>query len=183
MSEDTPPRSLWREVLEIARVLVISLAIVLPIRFFVAQPFIVRGPSMEPNFYDGQYLIVDEISYRFHAPARGDVIILRYPKDPKQFFIKRVVGLPNETIVIKDGHLYIEENGSGTLRALEEKYIGVDSVTALPQTTVLGADEYFVLGDNRPHSSDSRVWGVLKKEYIIGRTLVRLWPLSQLSIL
>ena len=179
---ETPQKSIGREILEIARVLLISLAIVLPIRFFVAQPFIVRGASMEPNFQYGEYLVVDELSYRFRAPNRDDVIILRYPKDPKEFFIKRIIGLPGETIVIKDGGVYIEESGSTELRRLNEPYIGSGVVTVPNIRVMLGADEYFVLGDNRPHSSDSRVWGVLKSQFVIGRALLRLWPLSHAAV-
>jgi len=114
-------KTFLEEVGEIVRILVISLMIVVPIRLFVAQPFIVRGASMEPTFYEGEYLVVDELSYRFRDPERGEVIILRYPRNPNEFFIKRVIGLPGETVAIESGKVYIETNGER--RELDEPYI------------------------------------------------------------
>ena len=105
--------SIRHEFWELIRVLVISLLIVIPIRYFVAQPFVVRGASMEPTFQDGEYLIVDELTYRFHPPERGDVIILRYPRDLRKFFIKRVVGLPGETVIIEGGKIKIKSGDGG----------------------------------------------------------------------
>lgn len=161
---------------EIAKIVIISLAIIIPIRYFLIQPFFVNGASMEPNFLDGDYLIVDEISYRVGAPQRGDIIIFRYPLNPSEFFIKRIVGLPEENIKIENGRVFI--NG----KILDEsEYLGnID--TAGNIEVFLGADEYFVLGDNRQASSDSRKWGELDKRYIIGRAWLRAWPFSRAGI-
>lgn len=174
--------TLKEELRGIFRTLLIALAIVLPVRFFIAQPFIVRGASMEPNFKDGEYLVVDELSYRFHEPARGDVIVFRYPNDPRQFFIKRIVGLPGETVSVKNGGVTVT-TADGEEKALEEAYIDESVKTFLDTTMKLKEDEYFVLGDNRPQSSDSRVWGILPAENVIGKAIVRLLPPSRISIL
>lgn len=168
---------------EMMRILFIALIIVVPIRLFVAQPFIVRGASMEPNFREGEYLVVDELSYQFRTPRRGDVIILRFPPKPSDYFIKRIVGLPNETVRIADGKVHISGPGQTDEKTLDEKYIPSNVVTSPNKTVVLNPGEYFVLGDNRANSYDSRVWGVLNERYVVGRTLLRLWPLTELSIL
>ncbi|MBI3273755.1 MAG: signal peptidase I [Candidatus Colwellbacteria bacterium] len=172
------------DLLEIVRVLLVSLAIVLPIRYFIIQPFIVRGASMEPNFYDKEYLIVDEISYYFGEPTRGDTIVFRYPLNTSQYFIKRIIALPGETIKISDGkvHIFNGQNPEGFL--LDEPYLENAIHSTHPASEVmLGKDEFFVLGDNRDFSSDSRVWGSLKREFIVGRVLFRAWPLERFGVL
>ncbi len=136
---------------------------------------------MDPTFATGQYLIVDELSYRFEPPNRGDVIVFKYPKDPTQYFIKRVIGLPGETVSIKNGDVYVETT-SGTSIKLTEPYV-TNKGNGADMTVTLKSDEYFVMGDNRPESSDSRTWGTLPRENIIGRALVRLLPLQNISIL
>lgn len=156
----------------------IALFIVLPIRYFVAQPFIVSGESMIPTFQNGNYLIVDEISYRFSKPERGDVIILKYPLDPKKYFIKRIIGLPGETVEI-DGNQVTIKNETGT-KVLEETYIEFEGNNSITKT--LGAGEYYVLGDNRAGSADSRVWGILPEKNIVGKALVRLFPLDEIEL-
>ncbi len=165
---------------ELLKFAVIALIIVVPIRFFVAQPFIVSGASMDPTFATGQYLIVDELSYHFEPPQRGQVIIFKYPKDPTQYFIKRVIGLPNETVKIQGGDVYIEDTSGKTFK-LDEPYI-VNKGNGADMTVTLRSGEYFVMGDNRPESSDSRSWGVLPRENIIGRALLRLLPLQTVSV-
>lgn len=174
---------LFGEVWELAKIVVISLVIVLPIRFFIAQPFIVRGASMEPNFHNGEYLIIDEISYRIENPKRGDVIVFRYPQDPSQFFIKRIVGLPGETVDISSGRVFIHNADNPDGVALTETYLQDTIVTAPDTSAQLGHGEYFVMGDNRPASSDSRRWGVLQEHFVVGRALVRLWPPSDIGII
>src|SRR3989344_3074395 len=136
---------------ELAKIVLISLLIILPIRYLVVQPFFVRGDSMEPTFRDGEYLIVDELSYRFEDIARGDVVIFRFPNDPQQFFIKRVIGLPEETVKIDGGEvvLFNKRHPSGTV--LNEFYI--KEMTPGTMEITLDDDEYFVLGDNRDASS------------------------------
>ena len=166
--------------LEIVRFALIAIIIVVPIRMFVAQPFIVSGASMDETFSNGQYLIVDQLTYQFESPQRGEVVIFRYPGDPSKFFIKRVVGVPGDTISIEGDIVTIrnEEHPMGT--RLQEPYItsmsGNDTITEK-----LNAEEYFVMGDNRDYSSDSRSWGILTEDRIIGRALVRLFPLSALG--
>jgi signal peptidase I len=169
-------------IIEIVQFALIALLIVLPIRMFIAQPFIVSGASMEETFHTGEYLIVDQVTYRFNKPTRGDVIIFRYPRDPSKFFIKRIIGLPGDTITI-DGNvvtIFSDQFPEGV--ALEESYIKSMEPNTV-QTETLGDREYFVMGDNRDQSSDSRVWGVLQEENIIGRALVRLFPVNQVEFL
>ncbi len=166
---------------EIVRFSLVALLIVLPIRMFIAQPFIVSGASMEETFSTGEYLIVDQLSYRFEEPRRGDVIIFRYPKDPSKFFIKRIIGIPGDSIDIS-GNVVTLANGeleSGIV--LDEPYVRTMSpITRLTET--LGADEYFVMGDNRDASSDSRMWGVLQRDKIVGRAFLRLFPFMEVSV-
>lgn len=167
---------------EIVRFALIAILIVVPVRMFIAQPFIVSGESMVDTFQSGEYLIVDQVTYYFEQPKRGEVIIFRYPRDPSKFFIKRVIGLPGETVQITDGTVVIfnEENPNGF--ALNEPYIE-PMPEAPPLTETLGDREFFVMGDNRSRSSDSRAWGVLQEERIIGRALLRLFPPSNLAFL
>ena len=164
------------EIWEIARILLISLAIVLPIRYFIVQPFVVRGASMEPNFTNREYLIVDEASYYLRPPARGETVVFHYPRDPSQFFIKRIIGLPTEKVVIKKGHVMIFNIAYPDGFGLEEKYLDPKLLTGPDSERTLGPDEYFVLGDNRGASSDSRIWGVLARKYIVGRAVFSAWP-------
>lgn len=172
------------EIREVAKVLLISLAIVLPIRYFIVQPFIVRGASMEPNFFDREYLVVDEISYLLREPQRGEAIVFRYPKDPRQFFIKRIIGLPGERVEIKSGKIKIFNSAYPTGLTLEEFYLKPLALATHPDlVSTLGPKEYFVLGDNRNASSDSRFWGPLERKFFIGRAVFRAWPLSQFGVI
>lgn len=171
-------------IVEIIKFAVIALIIVIPIRIYIAQPFIVSGASMDPTFRNGQYLIVDQITYRFEEPKRDDVIIFRYPRDPKTFFIKRIIALPGETLIMDGGQIKIinKDNPEGFI--LDEKsYITKEHRTTDTFTKTLGPTEYFVMGDNRPESSDSRIWGTLEKDLIVGRPLLRLLPLSKIAVL
>ena len=166
---------------ELIKFAFIAVVIVLPIRLFIAQPFIVSGASMDPTFQNGEYLIVDEISYRFTEPERGDVIIFRYPENPSKFFIKRIIGLPGETISINQSKVTISNNEHPQGFVLDESYLSVE--TRGSEFTTLSDSEYFVLGDNRPASSDSRIWGPLEEDLIIGQALFRLFPVTHASIL
>ncbi|PKM91690.1 signal peptidase I [Candidatus Falkowbacteria bacterium HGW-Falkowbacteria-1] len=174
-----------RNIFEFIKVVVVSLLIILPIRFFVIQPFYVKGASMEPNFHDHEYLIVDEVSYRFNSPSRGEVIVFRYPLNPKEYFIKRVIALPGEEVEIVDGDIYIynEENPNGFLLK-ESLYLddSVDTYNVEEGSTELDGDEYFVLGDNRHASKDSRSFGPVNKSFIVGRVMLRAWPFSSFSL-
>ncbi len=162
------------------KIIIIAGIIVLPIRYFLFQPFIVKGESMVPNFQSGDYLIIDEISYRFIQPDRGDVVVLKYPLDTTQRFIKRIVGLPGETVEIKSGKITVLKDGKNTV--LDEKtYLPNLLNTDGSASVALGANDYFVLGDNRQFSYDSRRWGVLPKEDIVGRAIFRVFPFSAMS--
>lgn len=187
-----PSKTFWASVREWVRVILIALVIAIPIRFFIAEPFIVNGASMDPTFSTGQFLVVDRVTYRFEQPQRGDVIVFEYPNDPSVYYIKRIVGLPGERVIIQDGHVSIQEPASSSTPArtfaLDEPYIA--GYHASHDTGVfpeggkpLGPDQYFVMGDNRAESSDSRVWGPLDARFIIGRPVVRLTPLSAISFL
>ena len=164
---------------EFLKVVIIALIIVLPIRYFIFQPFIVKGESMVPNFQQGDYLIVDEVSYKIHQPERGDVVVLKYPLDTRQRFIKRIIGLPGETIDIQAGIIRIAKDGNNII--LDEKKYLPNITTTGSIHVVLGENTYYVLGDNRQFSSDSRIWGVLPKEDIVGKVFVSLYPVNSIS--
>jgi signal peptidase I len=167
---------------EILQFSLIALLIVIPIRFFVAQPFIVSGASMESTFHSGEYLIVDQMSYYFHQPTRGEVVIFKYPRDPSKFFIKRVIGTPGDTVTIENGIVTITNEANPDGFILEEPY--AEPMPPAPKLSeTLGEREYFVMGDNRDESSDSRTWGVLQQEKIVGRAWARLFPPSALDYL
>ena len=168
-------------VVELAEVVVISLAIILPIRYFLIQPFYVKGASMEPNFQDHQYLIIDELSYRMRNPERGEVIVFRYPLDPRQYFIKRVIGLPGETVKVEDGKIIIVNAAHPGGFVLSEAYLsGLE--TPRNGSWALAVDQYFIMGDNRPYSLDSRFFGPINKDAIVGRVWVRGWPMNKLDV-
>lgn len=141
------------------------------LRFVVAEPFVVSGDSMQPAYDSGDYLIVDRLAYRFAAPQPGDVVVFQYPLDPSLYFIKRIDALPGDTVDESTG-LVVPAASSSAAR--ENPYAGHE-----PGTLTLAPDEYFVLGDNRSASSDSRAWGPLEKKFIIGRVVMRAWPLTR----
>lgn len=170
---------------EVTKVALLSLAIILPIRYFLVQPFYVIGASMEPTFLDHDYLLIDEISYRWREPHRGEVIVFRYPRDPKQYYIKRVVGLPGDRVVVRDGEVWLGENGA-ELKLYKEPYLG-EWVRTQGQTpsyldVVLKPQQYYVMGDNRSASMDSRSFGPIEKREIIGRIWIRGWPFDRWTI-
>ncbi|MCX6800230.1 MAG: signal peptidase I [Candidatus Falkowbacteria bacterium] len=171
-------------IFELIKVVLISLIIIIPIRYFLVQPFYVKGASMEPNFYDHEYLIIDEIGYRFNAPSRGDIIVFRYPLNPQEYFIKRVIGLPGEKIQIKDGGVKIfnKQNPEGFI--LNEDYLklGVKTNSLSEDIIDLKEDEYYVLGDNRTSSKDSRSFGSVDKSYFVGRVMLRGWPFDRAKL-
>ncbi len=170
------PSSFW----EFVKYAIVAILIVVPFRIYVAQPYIVSGASMDPTFKNGDYLIVDQISKRFEKPKRESVVIIRYPKDTSKFFIKRLIGFPGDTVEIKNGlvAIYNENNKNGL--KLSEPYIVYKKDENF--SAKLGVDEYFVMGDNRAGSSDSRIWGSVPKKYIIGRPFIRLLPLGKITL-
>jgi signal peptidase I len=185
--------------LEIVKVFILAFVIITPIRVFLFQPFFVQGASMEPNFQDGQYLIINELGYKdtsvgiagkqafavtsFKELKRGDVVVFRYPKDPKQFFIKRTIGLPGEKIKVSDGKVSIfnKENPDGFVLD-ESGYLSGSVKTSGDLELQLSRNEYFMMGDNRSYSHDSRAFGPVGKEFIVGRVLVRAWPFDKAGI-
>lgn len=162
---------------ELLKVVIISLIIIIPVRYFVLQPFFVKGASMEPNFNDHEYLVIDELSYRFKEPQRGEIIVFRYPKDPRQYFIKRIIGLPGDTLEIKDNSAYI--NG---VKLDESAYLPAATQTAGNLYVKLGPDQFFVMGDNRSFSLDSRSFGEVDRRFIVGRAWFRGWPFDKFTV-
>jgi len=173
-------KKIFAFILEILQMVVLAAIVVLPIRYFIFQPFLVQGQCMEPNFENRDYLIVDEISFRFREPKRGEVVVFRYPYNPSQRYIKRIIGLPGETLEIKDNKVIIYSEGKA--QVLDEKgYLSPDVLTAGELRIRLDENEYFVLGDNRGVAFDSRRWGLLPRKNIIGRVIFRLWPITALA--
>ncbi len=172
----------WKGLLKDLFTLVfLIVVVVIPIRTFIISPYIVDGESMFPTFKNLDYLVVDQVIYHFHKPERGDVIVFRYPKDPSVFYIKRVIGLPGETVSINHGVVSILAS-NGAKVSLPEPYIVNEDATYTSDVT-LTEGEYFMMGDNRPNSSDSRMWGPLPTKDIIGRVDLRLFPVQKASIL
>ena len=165
-------------ILEIIKIAVIAAVIVIPIRYYLFQPFFVRGQSMDPNLEHGDYLIIDEITYRFRDPERGEVIVFKFPYDTSQRFIKRIIGLPGETIEITEGKI-IAHQEDGFIALDESDYI--TDFTGSDIKIELADNEYFVMGDNRDSSFDSRKFGPIVRENIIGKVILRAWPFDSLS--
>ena len=176
-TEKTQKQSFW----ELVRFALVAIAIVIPIRLFVAQPFIVSGTSMVPTFEDKQYLIVDEISYELGSPKRDDVVVFKYPNDTTKFFIKRVIGLPGETVDVTGNEVTITNKDHPKGFKLDQPFAG--SLGQKDAHVVLQDNEYFTMGDNRLASFDSRYWGPVQKKLFIGRVLFRLYPFNKISML
>jgi signal peptidase I len=166
---------------DIVKFAIIAIIIVLPIRLFIAQPYIVSGASMEPTFETGQYVLVDELSYHFSQPERGQVVIFKYPKDTSVSFIKRIIGLPGETVVLSGTSVTIKNSAHPDGFTLNEPYVAPENQSENYMTVTLGPNEYWVMGDNRRESSDSRSWGPVPANDIIGTPFVRLYPLTVIS--
>lgn len=184
---------------EIIKIIALAFIIIVPIRVFLFQPFFVQGASMEPNFEDGQYLIINELGFKetnvgfnsnnffqvkpFREIARQRVIVFRYPLDLSKFFIKRVIGLPGEKVQIKNDQVTIFNNSHPNGFVLDEKgYLPSGLKTAGDLTISLKSDQYFVMGDNRMFSSDSRSWGPVPQKDIVGEVALRAWPFDKFSV-
>lgn len=158
------------------------------IRTFLIQPFIVEGHSMETNYHSSDYLLIDKLSYRLRAPERSEVIVFVPPERPGENYIKRIVGLPNERVVINSGVITIYQNSDDTTGKTIDEYYLDDNIKASFQRVnqlvdiTLKSDEYYVMGDNRVASTDSRVFGPIKESAIVGRSYIRLFPISDLSV-
>lgn len=158
----------------------IAFLITIPVRLFVAQPFVVSGASMEPSLKSNEYLVIDRLTYQYEKPQRGDIVIFRYPLDPALYFVKRIVALPGESVQVEGNRVSVITT-NGVPYTLDEPYATPES---RPGETVvtLKNNEYFVMGDHRSASADSREWGPLQEKFIVGRALVRLWPFSTLAL-
>ena len=172
------PDGLWAALVEAVKTLVGAAILALLIMTFVARAFTVDGPSMLPTLHDGERLMVDKLTYRFREPQRGEIVVFRYPADPREHFIKRIIGLPGDVVEIRAGRVYV--NGS----ALDESYLATPTWGQFGPVRV-PAGRYFVLGDNRTNSEDSRYpqVGFVPRSYLEGRALWRFWPPSRIGIL
>ncbi len=163
---------------------VFAICFALFIRFFVATPYIVSGASMENTFQNHDYLIVDRVTYDVSTPHRGDVIVFGLPQEPSRDLIKRVIGLPGETVSLANNTVSIINSEHPEGFTLSEPYLDAQNIGGSTGMKIpLGKDEYFVLGDNRKVSADSRLWGTLPRKDIIGRVLVRLFPFNTINLL
>lgn len=184
LPQPQPPRWLIfkQSVLEFVQVVVISLAVIIPVRYFLVQPFYVKGASMEPNFYDKEYLVIDELTYRFKEPSRGDVAVFHPPIAPIDYFIKRIIGLPGERVVIRKGQIVIFnfDNPHGFVLQ-EEPYLSPAPPLYDDVDVTLNNNQYFVMGDNRTASRDSRSFGPVTREEIVGRVWLRGWPFNRIA--
>jgi signal peptidase I len=179
---------------EIVKMVFWVVVIIVPIRVFLIQPFFVQGASMEPNFEDKQYLIVNELGYKttslgnfftvkpYKELKRGDVVVFRYPRNPSVFYIKRIIGLPGERVQVSNDQVKIFDSQNPEGFVIDESQYLSKSVTTSGETNVSLMDEYFVMGDNREFSSDSRSWGPVPEKDVMGRVVLRAWPVNKASL-
>ncbi|HBU07546.1 MAG TPA: signal peptidase I [Candidatus Magasanikbacteria bacterium] len=165
--------------LELIKIVILAAITIGLVRYFLFKPFYVKGQSMEPNFYESDYLIIDELSYRFREPERGEVVVFRAPVDKKEFYLKRILGLPGERVKVGEGKVVVYNDNYPQGILVEENYL--TETTPGSTITTLGSDQYFVMGDNRDASYDSRRFGPIEKTDFVGRAWVRGWPFSRLS--
>ena len=178
----TPSKSKWKMIIkEVIIFLLVAFGIVLPFRMFVAEPYVVDGTSMDPTFATGDYLIVDKLSYELGEPKRNSVIIFKLPDEQSRNLIKRVIGLPGDTVTMNGTEVTITNKDNPHGFVLDQSYLTYTSPANFTKT--LGPDEYFVMGDNRPVSYDSRAWGVLPRKDIIGKPILRLLPVNEIGVL
>jgi signal peptidase I len=192
-------KNAWGSFVELLKVIVFAAVVIIPVKTFFFQPFFVEGASMEPSFAGGDYLIVNEFGYKqtevrlgdnvgfsvepFRKLARFDAVVFKYPRNPSQYFIKRVIGLPGETVQIRDSRvtIYNDEHPNGFLLD-DRSYLSPKAVTSDISATELKSDEYFVMGDNRQNSYDSRMIGPIPEDKIIGKVAVRMWPIPGAAV-
>lgn len=177
-------RKIYYFLLDTVQTFLIAAAVFLVIYVFLFRPFEVKGESMYPNFYDKEYVLTNLILLRFQAPARGDVIVFKAPPDPEKDYIKRVVAIPGDTVSIKDGKVYIngallDESAylSSDIKTYPGAFLSEGKVVQVPE------DEYLVLGDNRLYSSDSREWGFVRRDAIIGDSMFVYWPANRMRFI
>jgi signal peptidase I len=175
----------WEEAKAFARDLVFSVLVAVLVIVFVVQPVRVEGTSMLPHLHDGERIFVNKFIYRFDTIERGDIVVFWYPKDPSKSFIKRIIGLPGETVTIRDGVVYINN------QPLDEPYLDShyhlrrDDMSAIPgeNSSFVPMHYYFVMGDNRDSSNDSRQWGLVPEKYIYGKASFRYWPPGSVGLI
>lgn len=175
-------RSFFSSVIEIAEIAFIAIAAVFLIRTFLVQPFLVSGGSMSPNFSDGDYLLVDQLTFRMREPQRGEVAVFHSPNDESTYFIKRIIGLPGEEIKVREGQVIVVNDEFPEGFILREDYLSRGTLTTGNTDIILENGEYFVLGDNRSYSFDSRSWGKLGGDEIVGLVRMRLWPPTNATV-
>lgn len=177
----TPQSSAKLFFLELFKLALLAVITIFLVRYFLFKPFYVRGASMEPNFFDKEYLIIDELTYRLKEPQRGDIVVFKSPMNKKEYFLKRVIGLPGETVKIRDGQvmIYNEEMPDGFV--LKESYLAAGLKTLPDASAALGDNKFFVLGDNRFSSLDSRMVGPIDGSTLIGRVILRGWPFDRVQ--
>lgn len=179
---ETPAKQgFWHSAGEFVRFAGIVIIIVFCVRYFVAQPFIVSGTSMVPTFQNSNYLIIDQLSYRFQEPHRGDVIVFHPPLEMKTYYIKRIIGIPGDLVTVKNGVVTISNDEYPDGFTLNEPYLNKESTIENVSLKVTPGN-YFVMGDNRSVSFDSRRWGLLPKKNITGRAFIRLFPLNEIDL-
>ena len=181
-------QELGRILLDFVETFIMAAAIFIVVYMFLLQPHHVQGQSMLPTFHDNDYILTDKITYRFRNPERGDIIVFRAPQNPRSDYIKRIVALPGEKIKIDKGHFYIS-TANGKYELLPEPYIATSvgteggNLAHEDEEIIVPQDQYFVAGDNRNHSSDSRDWGTVPKESIVGRAWFRYWPPQNMGLI
>lgn len=187
-AENNPAKDFLYFVFDLIKTSVVVFVIAFSLRYFAVQPFIVDGESMMPNYVNNEYILAEKISYLTGSPKRGDVVVFRYPGNPNISYIKRVIGLPGETVTISNDEVKITNKDKSSETVLKEDYLSDSSTTLVTNSQsgtmqkTLGNDEYFVLGDNREHSSDSRDWGVLPRTNIIGRAWLTILPTNKFGL-
>lgn len=186
-------RKFFVSFLEVLEIALIAVAAVYVVRTFFVQPFLVSGSSMVPTFQDGNYVLVDEFTYRVHPPTRGDVIVFHDPQDWSTYFIKRVIGLPNEKIEIANNKITVFNKTDPDGLTLDETYLPLGTPVSANTCDggqfsssgtciyMLSSSTYLALGDNRAESYDSRSWGPLPAQNIVGLVRVRLWPVNEVT--
>ena len=168
--------------LDLLEVIVFAVAIFLFVYTLLMQPHKIKGASMEPNYHDGEFIITDKLTYRFREPMRGEVIVFEAPGENGEEYIKRIIGLPGETVLVKDNSVYI--NNKKLIEVYIPAGVGTSEINFASDSPVtIESDKYFVLGDNRPQSSDSRRWGLVDKPSITGRAWFIYWPLDKSGLI
>ncbi len=178
-------KQLWTESVKLLRDIVLIIAVFILLGVFIAQPVVVEGTSMLPQLHDGERLLVNKlVYYKFQSVnwghlERGDIVVFWYPREPDKSYVKRIIGLPGETVEVKNGVVFV--NGI----ELQEPYLDATHNQSLPTFKPVKVDDYyyFVMGDNRDNSSDSRYWGLVPEKYIYGKAFFRYWKPSNIGVL